>query len=101
MFVALIIFFAVPFMILMVKILYNLEATIKFEALKTYQDLKTSNHMQKENLNVYRSLDEGIMTIKDNQVDFTNEIAEDIIMDLEGISNRVISPEVAKKQIFD
>ena len=54
---------SVTLLIVVYKVCHNLEMKLNIEALKTYQDLKTSNLIQKETLDVYRSLDEGIMSI--------------------------------------
>ena len=57
---------------LLLKALHNLEQNLKSEAQKTYQDLKTSNFLQEQNLNIYKQLGVGIVTLKDGAIDFTN-----------------------------
>lgn len=49
---------------------------LSVESHKTFQDIKTHNIFQKELNSVYQSLDEGIITVKDNKMEFTNPIAE-------------------------
>ena len=86
-----------PLMIMIFKMIHNAETTLKYESLKTYQDLKTSKYMLKENLKIYQSLEEGIITFKNNKIVFTNQIVEDIFMDLFKNSNRVFSFDHVKK----
>ena len=71
-----------PIVVLVLKLIYNTELKLKFEELRVYQNLKTSNFIKDEHLKIYQKLAEGIITIKNGKVDYTNQIAEDIIMDL-------------------
>lgn len=101
-FLVFVILIAIPSMVLVFKMIHNLETQLKIEALKTYQDLKTSHHIKEQYLNVYRSLDEGLMTIKDNVINFMNQIAEDILMGLNlWNDNRLIGIEELKHKIMD
>ena len=52
-------------------------------------------------MNVYRSLDEGILSIENDNIVFTNSIAEDIIMNIDFKTNFVLSFDQAKQKIFD
>lgn len=99
--ITLVMFIAIPLMILIFKMLHNLETKIRFQAVQTYQDMKTSHYMQEENLNVYKSLEEGIMTIQNDKIDFTNQIAEDIIMQFDRDSNEILNFEQIKDIILD
>lgn len=88
-------------MLITLKLINDLDIGLKYEAIKTYQDLKTSNHLQKVNLNIYQSLDEGILTIKNGQIDYTNQIAADIIMDLDRPNTQTFTLDEIKKSISD
>lgn len=99
-FVGVIFLIGLPILSLIYKMINNLEMKIKHESLRTYQDTQTSNILQEEKLNVYRQLDEGIMTIKDKKIDFTNQIAEDILMDQVKHIDRVYTIEELKSSIL-
>lgn len=91
----------IPVMLIVFKLINDLEVGLKYEAIKTYQDLKTSNHLQKINLNIYQQLDEGILTIKNGKIDFTNQIAENILMDLDSPNSQTFTIDEIKKNIND
>ena len=80
---------AAPLIVLIFKLLHNTELKLKFEELRVYQKLQTSNFIKEEHLKIYRSLAEGIMTVKNGKIDYVNQIVEDIIMGFDIYSERI------------